>query len=206
MDKKGQTKTRSSVPLCPKGEKMKLIVGLGNPENEYANTRHNMGFNVINKIAEEYNIDVTKTKFRGICGSGNINGEKIVLLKPQTYMNLSGESINQYMAFYKIEPEDLIIIYDDIDTQPGKIRVRKQGSAGTHNGMKSVVSCIGSENFTRVRVGIGMPEYKGDLMNYVIGNIREEDKENLNKGIELAQKAVIEIIKSGVDSAMNKFN
>lgn len=185
---------------------MRLIVGLGNPEEEYANTRHNMGFDVINKLAEQYNIEVIKTKFRGLCGSGSINGEKVVLLKPQTYMNVSGESINQYLAFYKIGPEDLIVIYDDIDTEPGKVRIRKQGSAGTHNGMKSVVSCVGTENFDRVRVGIGLPEFKGDLMNYVIGKIKQEDRQELDKGIELAKQAVVEIINNGVDSAMNKFN
>lgn len=185
---------------------MYLIVGLGNPEEEYANTRHNMGFNVINKIAQQYNIEVTKTKFRGLCGSGNIEGEKVVLLKPQTYMNLSGEAINQYLAFYKIGPEDLIIVYDDIDTPAGMIRVRKQGSAGTHNGMKSVVSCVGTENFARVRIGIGMPEYKSDLVNYVLGNIKEDDKIILEKGIESGKEAVIEIIKNDIDSAMNKYN
>lgn len=185
---------------------MFLIVGLGNPEEEYGNTRHNMGFKVINEISKQFDIDVTKNKFKGLCGSGNIDGEKVVLLKPQTYMNLSGEAINQYLAFYKIGAEDLIIIYDDIDTEPGKIRVRKQGSAGTHNGMKSVVSCVATENFTRIRVGIGMPEYKTDLMNYVIGNIKEEDKPILQQGVELAKQAVIEIIKNGVDSAMNKYN
>ena len=185
---------------------MLLIIGLGNPENEYSNTRHNMGFDVINRIAQQNNIDITKTKFKGLCGSGNIAGNKVVLLKPQTYMNLSGEAINQYMAFYKITPQDIIVVYDDIDTEPGKIRIKKQGSAGTHNGMKSVISCIGTENFIRVRVGIGMPEYKNDLMNYVIGNIKNEDKEILEEGINKAAQAIFEIIKNGVEPAMNLYN
>lgn len=185
---------------------MILIIGLGNPENEYSNTRHNMGFDVVNKIAEKYSIDITKNKFNGLYGSGIINGEKVVLLKPQTYMNLSGEAINKYMAFYKLQPEEILVIYDDIDTEPGEIRIRKQGSAGTHNGMKSVISCIGSENFPRIRVGIGNPEYKADLMNYVIGKVNEEEREVLNKGIKLAENAVAEILKNGLDSAMNKFN
>ncbi len=185
---------------------MLLIIGLGNPEDEYSNTRHNMGFDVINKIAKQNNIDITKTKFKGLCGSGNIAGSKVVLLKPQTYMNLSGQAINQYMAFYKITPQDIIVVYDDIDTEPGKIRIKKQGSAGTHNGMKSVISCIGTENFIRVRVGIGIPEFKNDLMNYVIGKIKNDDKEILEQGVNKAAQAIIEIIKNGVEPAMNLYN
>ena len=186
---------------------MYLIVGLGNPEEEYAETRHNMGFNVINKIAKEYKIDVTKTKFKGLYGTGEIEGKKVILLKPQTYMNLSGESIREFIRFYKIDLNELIIIYDDIDTEPGKIRIRKTGSAGTHNGMKSVVENIGTTNFTRIRVGIGMPEYKNDLINYVIGKITDSNiKQTLDEGVEKGKKALIEIVKNNVDIAMNKFN
>lgn len=186
---------------------MYLIVGLGNPEEEYKDTRHNMGFNVINKISNEYKIDVTKTKFKGLYGAGEIEGEKVILLKPQTYMNASGESIREFIRFYKIDLNKLIIIYDDIDTQPGKIRIRKTGSAGTHNGMKSVVENINTTNFARIRVGIGMPEYKNDLINYVIGKITDsETKKQLDEGAEKAKKALNEIIKSGVDIAMNKYN
>lgn len=186
---------------------MYLIVGLGNPEEEYKNTRHNMGFNVINKISEECKIEITKNKFKGLYGTGEIEGEKVILLKPQTYMNLSGESIREFIKFYKIDLNKLIIIYDDIDTEPGKIRIRKNGSAGTHNGMKSVVENIGTTNFIRIRVGIGMPEYKNDLINYVIGKITDEKtKETLNEGVERAKQALIEIIKNNVDIAMNKYN
>jgi len=185
---------------------MYLIVGLGNPEPEYSNTRHNMGFEVVNRIAEKNKISVNKSKFKGLYGTGVVGKEKVVILKPQTYMNLSGESIIQFINFYKLQPEEVIIIYDDIDTEPGKIRVRKSGSAGTHNGMKSVVQCLSTEQFPRVRVGIGVPEYKGDLMNYVIGHISENEKEELIKGIELAEKAVEEIININIDSAMNKYN
>ena len=116
---------------------MYLIVGLGNPEEEYSHTRHNMGFDVINKIAKEYEIEVTRTKFNGLYGSGIIEDEKVILLKPQTYMNLSGECIKPFLDFYKLSPENLIVIYDDIDTMPGTIRIRKKGGPGTHNGMKS---------------------------------------------------------------------
>ena len=185
---------------------MYLIVGLGNPESDYAGTRHNMGFDTINIIAKEYNIEIDKKKFDGLYGKGIIEKKEVVLLKPQTYMNLSGKSVKECMDFYKIELEDLIIIYDDIDIDKGIVRLRKKGGAGTHNGMKSVIECLGSQDFSRVRVGIGMPEYKEDLINYVIGYVPEEEKEILDKGCETAKTAVIEILKNGIDIAMNKVN
>lgn len=185
---------------------MYIIVGLGNPEEEYSNTRHNMGFDTINKIAQKYDIKFSKTNFKGIYGTGIIEGEKVILLKPQTYMNLSGESIKEVIDFYKVSTENLIIIYDDIDIEPGIIKLRKTGGPGTHNGMKSVINKIGTEKFPRVRIGIGKPEYKGDLINYVIGKIPNEDKKILEKSTDLAKDAVIEVIKNGVDIAMNKFN
>ncbi len=185
---------------------MYLIVGLGNPESDYSKTRHNMGFNVINKLSEKYGIEVNKSKFKGLVGSGIIENEKVILLKPQTFMNLSGESIIEAVNFYKITLENLIVIYDDIDIEPGNIRIRKNGSAGTHNGMKSVINILNTEEFTRIRVGIGKPKENMDMISYVIGHIQEEDIENLNKGVEIAKEAVIEIIKNNVDSAMNKFN
>ena len=185
---------------------MYLIVGLGNPESDYSKTRHNMGFNVINNLSKEFNIEVNKSKFKSLYGSGIVNGEKIILLKPQTFMNLSGEALVEVMNFYKILPEELIVIYDDIDIDPGFIRIRKNGSPGTHNGMKSITSLIGTQNFTRVRVGIGKPAEHIDMINHVIGHIPEEEKEVLDKGVEEATKAVLEIVKNSVDSAMNKYN
>lgn len=185
---------------------MYIIVGLGNPEQDYARTRHNMGFNVVNKLSEKYDIKVNKTKFKAVYGTGEICGEKVVLVKPQTYMNLSGEAVQEFVNFYKIDTNNLIIIYDDIDTVPEKIRIRKTGGPGTHNGMKSVVHCLGTEEFPRVRVGIGMPEFKSDLINYVIGHIPDEEVEKLEKGVNLAVDAVEEILKNGIDIAMNKFN
>ena len=185
---------------------MFLIVGLGNPEEDYSKTRHNMGFNVINKIAEEYKIEVNKKKFDGLYGDGIIESKKVILLKPQTYMNLSGKSIIQVVNFYKIPLKNIIVIYDDIDINPGLIRVRKQGSSGSHNGMKSVVEELNSEDFMRVRVGIGKPQFDNDMINYVLGAIPEDEKESLKKGVEKAKNAVIEIIKNGVDKAMNQFN
>ena len=185
---------------------MYLIIGLGNPESDYSRTRHNMGFNVINNLSEKFDIKVNKTKFKAEYGTGSINGEKVVLIKPQTYMNLSGEAVSQFVNFYKVKNEEILVIYDDIDTVPGKIRIRKTGSAGTHNGMKSVVSCLSSENFARIRVGIGMPEHKGDLINYVIGHIPDSEYEELQKGVELAAEAVESIIKIGIDKTMNLYN
>lgn len=185
---------------------MYLIVGLGNPEEEYSNTRHNMGFDTINKLASQFDIKVIKKKFNGLYGTGEIDGKKVIILKPQTYMNLSGESVKEAIDFYKIESKDLIIIYDDIDIKPGIIKIRKTGGPGTHNGMKSVFKNIKYEDFPRVRVGIGMPEIKNNLINYVIGKVSEEDKKILDKSTTLAKDAVIEIVKNGVDKAMNKFN
>lgn len=185
---------------------MYLIVGLGNPEEDYSNTRHNMGFNTINKLAKQYNIEINKKKFKGLYGTGIIENEKVILLKPQTFMNLSGESIKEAIDFYKIKEDKLIIVYDDIDIEPGTIKVRKTGGPGTHNGMKSVIQNINTRNFARIRIGIGMPEHKGDLINYVIGAIPEEEKKTLDEATTLGKEAIIEIIKNGIDNSMNKFN
>lgn len=185
---------------------MYLIVGLGNPENEYANTRHNMGFDTINEIAKKNNITVVKNKFKGLYEICNIEGKKVILLKPQTYMNLSGESIREVMNFYNIKLEELIVIYDDIDIEKGKIKIRKKGTAGSHNGMKSVVQELNSTDFARIRVGIGKPQYNGDMINYVIGPIPKEEQELLQQGVKQAAEALEEILKNGIDAAMNKYN
>ncbi len=185
---------------------MYLIVGLGNPEKDYAGTRHNMGFDVINELAKEYNIKVEKSKFKGLYGAGTIEGEKVILLKPQTFMNLSGESLAEIINFYKISTKDIIIVYDDIDITTGSIRIRKSGSAGTHNGMKSVIAHLNTSDFYRVRVGIGSPNGKTDMIHYVIGTVSKEEREVLQEGILKAKEAIVEIIKNGIDKAMNKFN
>jgi len=185
---------------------MYLIVGLGNPESEYEKTRHNMGFNVINVLAKEYEIDVTKSKFKGLYGQGTIEENKVILLKPQTYMNLSGESIREIMNFYKIEVNELIVVYDDVDIEQGNIRIREDGSSGTHNGMKSVIQNLGTEEFVRIRVGIGKKDNNIDIINYVLGAIPEEDREFLNDGIIKAKNAVIDILKNNINFAMNKYN
>ena len=185
---------------------MYLIVGLGNPEADYANTRHNMGFNVINKLAKEYEIEITRKKFNSEYEVATIEGEKVILVKPQTFMNVSGEAVIKFVNFFKIDLDKLIIVYDDIDIIPGRIRIRKSGSAGSHNGMKSIVNFLESEKFPRIRVGIGKPEDPEKLIEYVIGAIEEQDKDILELGIEKAKKAIVEILQNGIDSAMNMFN
>lgn len=185
---------------------MYLIVGLGNPEADYAKTRHNMGFNVINKLAKQYNIEINKKKFNSEYQTAVIEGEKVVLVKPQTYMNNSGEAVIEFVNFYKADLSDLIIIYDDVDIEPGKIRIRKSGSSGSHNGMKSIYDYLKSEKFPRIRVGIGKPEENIDMIHHVIGPVSEEEKNKLDEGTEKAKDALIELIKNGIDSAMNKFN
>lgn len=185
---------------------MYLIVGLGNPESDYAGTRHNMGFDTINEIAKRYQINVNKKKFQAIYEIATIENKKVILLKPQTYMNLSGDAIGEAMNFYKIEPQDVLVIYDDIDIEKGSIKVRKKGGPGSHNGMKSVVENIGTTDFPRIRVGIGQPEHKNDMINYVIGAVPEEEKEVLAKGVSKAADAVQEFLKNGIDATMNKFN
>ena len=185
---------------------MYLIVGLGNPENEYARTRHNMGFDTVNKVAQNNSIEINKSKFNSLYGIGTIEGEKVVLLKPQTYMNLSGTAIRDFMKFYKLSPKDIIVIYDDLDIQPGIMKIRKKGSSGTHNGMKSVVQEIQTEDFGRIRIGIGNPKYKGDLLNYILTKIPDEEYKILENAIDNAAKSINEIIKNGIDIAMNKYN
>ena len=185
---------------------MYLIVGLGNPESEYAHTRHNMGFDTINELAKNNNINITKTKFKALYETGIIQNEKVILLKPQSYMNLSGEAIKEARDFYNVKPEEIIVIYDDIDIEKGKIKLRKKGGPGSHNGMKSVVQELSTTDFIRIRVGIGQPEFKSDMINYVIGKVPEEEQKILQQGTKKAAEAIEEILKNGIDIAMNKFN
>lgn len=185
---------------------MYLIVGLGNPETDYARTRHNMGFDTINIIAKKYKIEMTRTKFNSIFGMGTIEGKKVVLVKPQTFMNLSGQAVREFVNFYKINMEDVIIIYDDMDIEKGIMKIRKKGGPGSHNGMKSVVQELATQEFPRIRVGIGKPEHKNDAINYVLGYIPDDEYEVLQIGVEKASKAIEEIIKNGIDIAMNNYN
>lgn len=185
---------------------MYLIVGLGNPEEEYNHTRHNMGFHVINQLAQKYDIRMNRKKFEGIYGDGKIEEEKVILLKPQTYMNASGKSIIQFMHFYKLQPENVIVVYDDMDVEPGKIKIRKKGGPGSHNGMKSVIHEIQSQEVPRIRVGIGRPEEQNQMIEYVIGEITSEEEKKLEEGVEKAREAIGDILEIGIDKAMNQYN
>ena len=185
---------------------MYIIIGLGNPEPEYSNTRHNMGFDVINKLAKENDISLNRTKFNAIYGTGIIEGEKVILIKPQTFMNNSGESAKEFVDFYKEPLDNLMVIFDDMDTEAGTIRVRAKGGSGSHNGMKSMVNCLNSENFARIRIGIGRPVGEYDRIDYVIGQIDEEEKKILEKGQDEAVEAIKYWIKNGIDNTMNTYN
>lgn len=182
-----------------------IIVGLGNPGKKYENTRHNMGFIAVDLIAEEYGIKIDKIKFKALVGEGRIAGQKVVLVKPQTFMNLSGQSVTEIMNFYKEDIENLIVIYDDIDIPTGSIRLRKKGSAGTHNGMRNIVYLLGDDGFPRIRVGIGS-ETKVDLINYVVGGVSKKEKELLEDALTRAAKAAVCIVEKGIDKAMNEYN
>lgn len=183
---------------------MYIIAGLGNPGSKYENTRHNMGFKAIDAMASEFGIDVNRAKFKGLIGEGRIGSEKVILLKPQTYMNLSGQSVREIMNFYKIPEENLIVVYDDFDLPIGSIRVRKSGGPGTHNGMKSVVQELGSRKFPRVRVGIGSSD--GSTIQFVIGKVGKDEQQILNEAAEAAASAAADIIRIGIENAMNIHN
>ena len=183
---------------------MYIIAGLGNPGSKYENTRHNMGFKAIDARASEFGMEVNRAKFKGLIGEGRIGSEKVILLKPQTYMNLSGQSVREIMNFYKIPEENLIVIYDDFDLPIGSIRVRKSGGPGTHNGMKSVVQELGSRKFPRVRVGIGSSD--GSTIQFVIGKVGKDEQQILNEAAEAAASAAADIIRIGIENAMNIHN
>lgn len=184
---------------------MKLIVGLGNPGKEYAGTRHNCGFMVIDRLASKLNVDVDQNKFKGLYAKVKYHGEDIILLKPQTYMNLSGESVNAVMNFFKIDKEDLLVIYDDLDMPVGKLRLRKTGSAGGHNGIKNIILHTGSQNFNRIRVGIDRSKYI-KVVDYVLSRFTKDEQDAINQGIENASDAVIDYLDHGFNHAMNRFN
>lgn len=186
---------------------MYIIAGLGNPGRKYVGTRHNMGFEALDAVASKYKIDIKKAKFNAIYGEGNIEGEKVVLVKPQTFMNLSGESIREFKSWYKVENSQIIIIYDDVSLPVGKMRIRAKGSAGGHNGMKSIIYQLGSEDFPRIKIGVGSPENPDyDLADYVLGKFsKAEVKELVQMAINTAD-AVGEIIKTGIEKAMSSFN
>ena len=184
---------------------MYLIAGLGNPGKKYENTRHNLGFITLDRLAEKCNISVRKSKFKSLIGEGIINGEKVILLKPQTFMNNSGEAIREAVEYYKLDLENLMVIYDDIDIPLGDIRIRKGGSAGTHNGMRSVVYQLMEDDFPRIRIGLKGTKEK-DLIDFVLGGFTKEEVKPLEEACDRAVDAVLCYIDQGIDIAMNKYN
>ena len=178
---------------------MFIIAGLGNPSSKYEKTRHNAGFDVIDRLADKYNIRVTEKKHKALCGTGIIEGQKALLAKPQTFMNLSGESIGAILHFYKLEPEtNLIVIYDDISLSPGKLRIRKKGSAGGHNGIKSIISHAGTQEFLRIKIGVGEKPQGSDLADYVLGRFSKEDRELAEEAFEKACDAAALMVKGEI--------
>lgn len=186
---------------------MHIIVGLGNPGTKYEGTRHNMGFDVIDRVVEDYHIPQAGTKFHSMYGIGMIEDEKCVVAKPLTYMNLSGTAVKELCSFYKVNPEtNLIVISDDIDTEPGHIRIRKKGSAGGQNGLKDIIAKIGTQNFTRIRIGTGAKPEGWDLADWVLSRFSQDDRSLVDSAIVRAAEAIGVIMSDGVDMAMNRYN
>lgn len=186
---------------------MFVIVGLGNPDKKYEHTRHNIGFDVVDELAAKYNIDIKDKKHKALCGTGVIEGMKVLLVKPQTYMNLSGESVADVVNFYKIDPEeDMIVIFDDISLEPGRIRIRKKGSAGGHNGIKNIIAMTGTSGFKRIKVGVGEKPQGWDLADHVLGRFSDEDRQNVEEAIKNAMDAAVLIMQDETDRAMNLYN
>lgn len=186
---------------------MYIIVGLGNPTKQYENTRHNVGFDAIDLLAEQYHISVTEKKHRAYCGSGYMEGQKVLLMKPQTYMNLSGESVHSAMEFYKCDPsEELIVLCDDINLDVGQLRIRKKGSAGGHNGLKNIIAHLHTQEFQRVRIGVGNKPEEYDLVDFVLGHFSKAEEEEIRQGEKDAAQAVKVMVTEGIQSAMNQFN
>lgn len=186
---------------------MFVIAGLGNPKKEYDNTRHNIGFALIDALAEKYRISVLSSRCRALVGKGIIEGHKVILAKPLTYMNLSGESIRPLADYYKIDPStELIVVSDDVNLPPGQIRIRKKGSAGGHNGLKSVIGQLGSEEFYRIRIGVGEKPKGYDLADYVLGHFSKEEQQLMKEGVDKAVQAAKWMLDGEIDRAMNEFN
>ncbi len=186
---------------------MHLIVGLGNPGDKYSGTRHNAGFEVLDYLSKQYGIKINKLKHKALIGEGMIQGHRVVLAKPQTYMNLSGDSILEIKNWHKINEDNIIVVYDDISLQVGKIRIREKGSAGGHNGMKSTILRLNTDQFPRIRVGVGQPKHQEhELINYVLGKFEEHETKDIIQAIKDAAEAISVIMQAGISAAMNKFN
>lgn len=186
---------------------MFIIAGLGNPGRQYAHTRHNVGYGTIDVLAKRYHIDVETGRFQALCGKGIIEGQRVVLAKPVTYMNLSGQSIRELVHFYKIdETAELIVIYDDINLPPGQLRIRERGSAGGHNGMKNIIACLGGQDFLRIRVGVGEKPPGYDLADYVLSRFSAGEQKAVDEALARAADAAVKLITDGAEAAMNEYN
>lgn len=185
---------------------MYLIAGLGNPTKEYDKTRHNVGFSVIDVLADRYRIDISEKKHKALCGRGVIEGQMVLLLKPQTFMNLSGESIRAAADYYKIEPEEMIVIYDDISLDPGQLRIRLKGSAGGHNGIKNIIANLGTQDFPRIKVGVGAKPPRMDLADYVLSRFGAGEQKLMEEAFGEAAEAAVMMMTDGAERAMNHFN
>ncbi|BCJ92628.1 peptidyl-tRNA hydrolase [Anaerocolumna cellulosilytica] len=185
---------------------MYIIVGLGNPTREYQATRHNVGFDAITRLSDDYNIPLSLKKHKAICGTGYIGSEKVVLAQPQTYMNLSGESVRELVDFYKVSTENVIVIYDDISLEPGQLRIRKKGSAGGHNGIKSIIAHLNTQEFPRIKVGVGDKPAGWDLADYVLSRFTKEEEPIMRDALRKTSEAVKDMLLDGIEPAMNLHN
>ena len=183
-----------------------IIVGLGNPGKKYEGTRHNAGFAALDHVAEKWGVRVTKAKFDALTGTGTAAGVKVLLMKPQTFMNLSGESIREAVDYYKIDPEDIIVIYDDISLEPGQLRIRLKGSAGGHNGIKNIIAHLGTQEFPRIKVGVGAKPPKMDLADYVLSRFGAEEQKIMDEAFGEAAEAAVMMMTTGAERAMNHYN
>ena len=185
---------------------MKAIIGLGNPGMKYAGTRHNIGFDAVTAIADKYNLSINNKKFKGVYADGHIAGEKVLLVQPQTFMNLSGECVREVADFYKLNPDEIIIICDDINLDVGRLRIRKKGSAGGHNGLKNIIAHLGTEEFPRIRVGVGEKIEGWDLADYVLARFDKDSEPVIREALANVVGAVETWISEGIDAAMNRYN
>lgn len=185
---------------------MFIIVGLGNPGKKYEYTKHNMGFLTIDILAQRLGVKVNKIKFKGLYQEARIGNEKVILLKPQTYMNLSGESVREIASYYKVDPEKIIVIVDDIDIEFATLKIRKKGSAGTHNGLKSIIYQLQSQDFPRIKIGVGKNKKGEDLADFILGGFSQKEGAEIEKTLEIAADAVEDIVLQGLDYSMNKYN
>lgn len=196
----------SPLMFCKRGVFMKLIVGLGNPGKQYDKTRHNIGFEVIDYLSKSLHIPLDQSKHKGVFGVGNVRGEKVFLLKPLTYMNLSGESVRPLMDYFNIALEDLIVIYDDLDLPVGRIRLRQKGSAGGHNGMKSIIAHVGSQEFNRIRVGVNRPSNGQPISDYVLSRFTKDEQEMIDQVVLKCSEACEATLEKPFLQVMNDFN